>query len=829
MYENALTENGLFDYADAVRTATGIIRDKGGRPGGDVRLLIPSDLYGGFKGLERDFIKILNKAFITIIPVDEKPSREVYENADLISAVGEVNEIRYILRRCMSEGIRFDDVEIIHTDTATYIPLIFETVAALFPDRDMEYPVTFQEGISARYSRPGRALEGMMSWIRRDHDQALIANLIQDGLFRTGSAREETIDPREMAEILRKLPIGCGRDRYLGFIETRMSNARGAEAGVLRNLKDLMMDLISMSKSMEEDAHVFLKKLNSLVSDRFRCAGEFDTYCRQRISESIEQLEKCPAHLDLSTFNIVEWTESLPASLRVAGMGPRPGCILVSGLSTGGHSGRSNTFIVGMDDGRFPGSMLQDPVLLDRERRALSDQLPTSSSIMSDKVRSLKLLMTRIRGRVTMSYSCRNLSDDAQMFSSPLDGVNWSKARVVPFAPSSSAGCIDQSEWWLKRLCTGRRINDAGRVISDHFPHMGQGMKALESRASEVFGQYDGYVPSAGLSLDPFGADGRVLSATRLEDLGRCPLEFFFKHVLGIRPPEYFVADSGRWLSPMDKGRLLHEVFYLFMSELQRLKQKPDRARDWPLMKKILEDAVSDEKRINPPAGDHVFNAEWNELLLAVRVFLVQEEEYLKDIEPVYFEVGMGMGDEDSDGQGDSDPVCIRLESGKSIRVRGRIDRIDRAEGKNLFFLWDYKTGSSRKYDIGSPFRKGRIVQPSLYLEMAAQWIERLHPGSRVVSFGYFFPGSAEHGRRMQWTTEELEGGEAVIETLCGMLAAGCFPFSNKKKDAEYSDYGRVFGNIEEAETQTKRKLAASGNRMLNPFRRLRGMDVEDE
>ena len=57
----------------------------------------------------------------------------------------------------------------------------------------------------------------------------------------------------------------------------------------------------------------------------------------------------------------------------MGGLGPRGGCLHVAHVLAGGHSGRPHTFIVGLDDGRFPGVGLQDPILLDEERRASPD------------------------------------------------------------------------------------------------------------------------------------------------------------------------------------------------------------------------------------------------------------------------------------------------------------------------------------------------------------------------------------------------------------------------------------------------------------------------
>ncbi len=71
------------------------------------------------------------------------------------------------------EGIPLDHVELLCTDKATYIPLIYETFPRLIVDdaSDDDIPVTFQEGLPARRFRPGRALVAWLAWMRDDYPQ----------------------------------------------------------------------------------------------------------------------------------------------------------------------------------------------------------------------------------------------------------------------------------------------------------------------------------------------------------------------------------------------------------------------------------------------------------------------------------------------------------------------------------------------------------------------------------------------------------------------------------------------------------------------------------
>ena len=89
------------------------------------------------------------------------------------------------------------------------------------------------------------------------------------------------------------------------------------------------------------------------------------------------------------SLDLWEWLSSLPGTVKVGGSGPRPGRLHVAHALSGGHSGRKQTFVVGLDDSRFPGAGLNDPLLLDEERGKLSPKLPKASAESGPEVGAL--------------------------------------------------------------------------------------------------------------------------------------------------------------------------------------------------------------------------------------------------------------------------------------------------------------------------------------------------------------------------------------------------------------------------------------------------------
>ena len=168
----------------------------------------------------------------------EAPAAGSDGTAVIFRAVGEANEVREVLRRCVEGGTPFDDVEILHTDGATYLPLIYETACRLTEDDTGEsIPATFAEGVPARYGRPARALLGWLSWVRGGYLQSVLTRMVQDGLLRIEEAERGGLSFADLGGLLRSVPIGSGRARYLSKIDgaidaVQRSRASGARARV---------------------------------------------------------------------------------------------------------------------------------------------------------------------------------------------------------------------------------------------------------------------------------------------------------------------------------------------------------------------------------------------------------------------------------------------------------------------------------------------------------------------------------------------------------------------------------------------------------------------
>jgi len=894
-YRDLLKAHKLVDYADILRLAIDELGRNHSALGDEVLVLIPKDLRCA--ATERQLLDALPGDKRKALPVDgpltvPKETPEPATDAELLRwlpeplvapepsgdktagvfrAVGEVNEIREVLRRCLEEGCWLDEVEVLHTDADTYGSLIYEIAEGLREGAgplQEGLPVTFAEGIPARYSRPGRALDAWLEWIRGDCLQATLVQMIQDGLLEVPGREDNDFSFSELGGILRSVGIGMGQERYLRKLDDGIlglkrqlsdkstadeedeEGAADRKAKAERRLegmaivRTLAAGLVEAIPAAAEEPAKVLRASARFLESHARSMNEFDNFARRALLDAIGELTSCPfLGMEDQFFDAWEWLETLPSAVRVQGSGPRPGHLHVAHVLSGGHSGRPHTFIVGLDDGRFPGLGRQDPLVLDRERAELSPHLATSSKRLEDRMELFAEALSRLRGTVTLSHCCYDLLEDREIFPSPVllsafrilsgkhDGELGDFQEWVPaassFAPSGPERCLNENEWCLWRMCGEDIVPNADAFVEERFPHLGRGREAARMREGSLFTEYDGHVPDAGAEHDPAAGTGPALSSSRLEALGRCPLGFFFKYVLGVAPPDELVIDPDQWIDNLAFGSLLHEVFRQFMAELLREGKTPVQERDEEQILRILDDRVRHYRSEFPPPSDRVFRRQYEELKRTVRIFLREEEEHCANSTPVYFEASIGMPSEGEPTAVDTlTPVEIELAQDTVVRARGRVDRIDRlgGPGSNTFAVWDYKTGSTSKYDRPDPLWQGRVVQHALYIELVSQRLRvAVAPDAEVSKFGFFFPGPRGLGARIVRDQADLAEAKRVVNCLCRIISGGCFLATNAAEDdCRYCDYRAICGDPESVARASQLKLNDAQNDKLEAMRELR-------
>ncbi len=889
-YESELDRQKLADYADVLAMASERVRVEDDVLGEGAVVIMPADDAERLTGLEKKLWQSIPQGTRATLPVDRpgsarpdagsdasllswigEPSRAPAARGDgsasIFSAAGETNEVRAVFRRVLAEGVPFDQVEIVHTDYGAYVPRLFETASLLAAGESGEIPATFAEGIPARYARPARALSAWARWIKDGYPQSSLARMIGEGLLIAEAAESGSAGYSALAAALRPLPIGLGRDSYQPIIEreidalsARIKRSRKIGAleddspssdslkrrlAALKGLADLAERLMGFSPGPGDGQGRILSKAAEMAEAMARSANRLDEYVLHAMQRRLREMAEVLEEGDVPGFDALSWIEELPDGMSAEGLGPRPGRVHVSSLRGGGHSGRPCLFVIGLDEGRFPGAGLQDPIILDEERGNLSSALPTAAGRVRRGAEDLVRLLCRSRGKVCLSYPSSSVEDGRDNFpglflinayrilSGRRDGALEDMAAWLgppeSFSASSGEGAALAHEWWTWRLAGKNKPSNAEEIAALCFPNLGRGKLAREARRSSAFTEYDGRVEAAGVDLDPFLPGGMTLSSSGLELLARCPMEFFFRYALEISLPEDYEPDPFSWLDAGEKGGLLHEAFRRFVDRLEKNGLSPRKERDLPELIRVVDELIELEKADNPPPNPEALERDRAELHLAAGIFAAEEEECRRSSRPCFLEASIGLPPVGDGTPLDSrSPVEIELPSGGRVRVRGRIDRVDSDLGSigAGYSVVDYKTGSPYKFKIAPPFNCGRSLQGALYLAMLQARLDETFPGAEADGFSYLFTGPKGYGERLGWKAEDLLRGREIIEDLCSMIASGTFPFTSEVDDVKFTDYGAAFGPEAEMEERARSVLAKmASDPRLAAFARLRAKE----
>ncbi|MFO7867453.1 MAG: PD-(D/E)XK nuclease family protein [Candidatus Aminicenantes bacterium] len=745
----------------------------------------------------------------------EAPSPEENEALEIFSAVGAVNECRGILRRMHRDKLQADNVEVLYPPGSVYASYLHSLC------RRTGVPVTFAEGPGVGWTSPGKLFLGLLDWMEHGYQVKTVCRLIENRVLSLGENHSE-LTSESARMILQKAKICWGRDRYLERLkrfEQALKEKDPEDKESRRKIKQSILMTTALIRIFERIfSHLPVFPQDGLISLPEFCGSlmnvlqEFAVINNPRDAEAVRifrrKLEEATL-IDLKSNEpevILDWLRDAVSHVKIGAAGPKPGHLHAAPYSCGGFSGRKVTFVCGLDQGRFPGAPQEDPVLLDGERRSISENLPVSADRLREKLYDMAERLASLRGPLVMSFSVYDMAEERESFPSSLilqafrlinrnetldySDLKESLSPAAGFIPPGGANALDLSEWWLARLFGQGRLWDGEEAVRKIYPILDRGLNARERRKGDRLTEFEGKIGSLPRSFNPLDNPELVLSASRLEMLAECPFKYYLQYILGLEPPDERPYDPSRWLDPMEKGSLLHEIYCEFMSVLRKKDEAPGMAGHAELIREIAESILERTRREIPPPAEVIYDKEKKEILDSLDIFLKLESERCGS-RPLLFETAFGMPGE----KGGPPSVEVPAGRGKTLYLRGIIDRIDRTD-ENAYRVIDYKTGGFNRYENLEKFGQGRILQHALYALAAREIIRSLKLGEspEIRESGYFFPTLKGEGREIYIPPPGPESVADVLRELTGWFEMGCFPV-NPDARCHFCDFRMVCGD----------------------------------
>ncbi|MEP7310498.1 MAG: PD-(D/E)XK nuclease family protein [Acidobacteriota bacterium] len=755
---------------------------------------------------------------------------------DLFHAGGREAEIEEVFRRVLSIGVSLDQVEIACASDA-HQALIWEKALR------HNWPVTLGAGIPATFTRPGRALLGLCDWIETDFSAGHFRRLLQSG--DVSIEAHEGFTAGQAARVLARAAAGWGRATYgLAFgrlckrYESRAhdpdeSDADRADAQEkadrVAHVRTWISDLVASLPAPGADGKVPLQTVVSGALDflerRTARSSALDHRAAAALREHVGELRALGA-FSCALSEALRFVRERVQSLTVAPERPRPGHLFASTLSQAGYAGRPYLFIVGLEEGRVFSSSTEDAVLLDAERASISTDLRLSTDRIDESVYAVLGRLAVHGASATFSYSCRDTREFRDTYASWLmlqayrlqqgnETLSYQAMKAALGEPTSAVPAdrdvaLSPNGWWLRGVVgTGQ---EGTAVLGAAFQQTARGRAAETRRETQAFTGFDGYVPDAGSVLDPSGA-ANVYSVTELEKAAECPFRFFLKRGLGVRPVDERERDKDVWLDPLTRGSELHDIYATFLRRVRDENRRPTK-KDGAWLQALAQERLIQLHEEMPAATAEILARESQDFLADVELFV--EAELEETTTAVGLEVSFGRPlNDDEEPLARAEPVAIALGKGLTLRIAGRIDRINQT-GAATFEVLDYKTGRFWRDKWRGVFAGGQRLQHALYGLAAVELLKSRCKTPTMAAGVYYF--SSHQGRRERVvipapTRDAIAG---VLGDLRDVIITGQFIRTPDEGNCRYCDYAAACGGA--VNQQAKNKL---GDTRFGAFGRL--------
>ncbi|HEY8546436.1 MAG TPA: PD-(D/E)XK nuclease family protein, partial [Acidimicrobiales bacterium] len=360
--------------------------------------------------------------------------------------------------------------------------------------------------------------------------------------------------------------------------------------------------------------------------------------------------------------------------------------------------------VLGMAEGTLPVRVTDDSLLPDRERRVTDGELPLRREQVHRQRRQLHAALAGARSHLLCSPRGDLRASNERMASRWLlevlqliEAVGADDATAAGPVEAVVAAPLDDAPALLRSARTIHVPSFAHAVTHLAFPATEQeyrlaagadwaegndpivaaGRELQAARRSRRFTRFDGNLHEHPVRspLDD------VVSATRLESWAKCPHAYFMRQVLRVEPVDD-PADA-LWISPLDKGSLIHEILERFVLAVLDDPPKPDEpwsAAHHALLREIGS-AVCDSYEGRGVVGRHLFWArDRARILMRLDRFLHEDSAYRARTRsrPVAAEMAFGLPG------ADQEPVDVAIGGGRTLRFRGSADRVDLADDGTL-------------------------------------------------------------------------------------------------------------------------------------------------
>jgi len=370
-------------------------------------------------------------------------------------------------------------------------------------------------------------------------------------------------------------------------------------------------------------------------------AGEEDQVSWDHLTECMEELDRYVGDESMSIGGYMEWLSHACSETLFSVRGYEDAGLQIMGLIEARGLGFSHLFIAGMVSGLLPQPSRPFPFLSPEEKARVQGGTP------DDQYRFAHILFSELCASAPAITLTRPEQREGEpLVQSPFWPLEETREAVDPWNTGSAlwAGCR-----WLSQ--TRRGLGNQERAHTD---------PSQERCPGEV-------------PIPP------MVSVTALEQGIACPFRFFALSCLGLTP----LAEMVPGLSPRARGEMLHRCLSSLVKEV--LRRGLDLSEHWEQVSMIVKEEA--QALLAPLANELPWHVE-------LRRWLDDEPPDGENMGLLVTWLAKERAAWDQGFRWHSTEVSFSdlVPAGTSIRISGRIDRVDR-HPEGGYICWDYKTG----------------------------------------------------------------------------------------------------------------------------------------
>ncbi len=511
-------------------------------------------------------------------------------------------------------------------------------------------------------------------------------------------------------------------------------------------------------------------------------------------------------------------------------------------------------FVPGLAEKMFPQKVMEDPLLSDQERRAITQMLakpgeerlaglPCNEERVHAERLMLRMAVGAAKGRVYLSFPRFDMEQARPRVPSfyGLEVLRAAEGRLPGFdellrraeicgdsrlgwpAPSKHEDAIDEAEHDLALLdkvfqTPEEQTVGTARYLLNANPHLARALRFRARRWLPTWTAADGLVrpvPEAQKVLLGHKFSVRSFSPTALQMFASCPYKFFLQAVHRLSPRR--VPERIEEIDALSRGSMVHEVQFEALQEFRKQKILPVTRDNIEQAREIIDSVLSQvEARYRDNLAPSIMQI-WNDTIAQVRgdlrEWLRRSAEVPSEASwvPWRFELAFGLSDRrPRDPASKNTPA--ELDCG--VMLRGSIDLVEQ-NASGALRATDYKTGKVRSKK-GAVVGGGQTLQPLFY----ALALEKIFPDQRVHSGRLYYCTSAGgfESIPIELNDQARDYAKEVVSIIKESLENGFLPAAPEEGACSLCDYACVCGPHEEQRTKRKRPEA------LVKLSRLRGL-----